>query len=595
VPEAGLVADRAAEAAVETPPTRVTDARRRRLGLGLIFLGATLVMWRPSPARLATDMFGNIGDPTFTTWVLLWGSHALLSDPLELFDANIFWPNDLTLAYSESLLPLVPIFFVLHLVTGNEVLAGNLLVLGLSFFCLVTAYLFTRRLVGRTDVAVFASLAFSFSGYVSSHLGHIQLWTLGFFPLCFLLLFRLLEERTVRLAIGLGLTSAALFASALYYGAIYLVCVVIIVFGYVVSRRFRPGPRLVRSLLITGLVSAVLLIPILVPYWKVQQDFAVREPIPAYGLRPPDLISPPSNTLVYDDLAETAATRPAAVEHVFFMGFTTLALAAAGVVRLVVATRRRLTPGQRSGSDAVLRLRELWLLGAAGAVSLVLAVGPEVRGVRAPFWYFFEYVPGFAGMRVAARLATPTLLLIAVLAGLGLAWMTERLPRRWPTAVVTGLCLILVVELAIDPVPTQRLTMNEAALDVYEALDDLPEGAVLELPVIDVSGPEAGAAAAIEGPRLIYASRDWNPRFNGYSGYWPPDYVEKARVLSSFPSPESLQLAEELDIRYVIVHVGPSHGVAQLSEEQAQAIVDALPDGATAERHGRAWLVDLGD
>ena len=44
------------------------------------------------------------GDPLMVTWVLAWVAHQLPRAPAHLFDANIFYPERNTLAYSETLL-----------------------------------------------------------------------------------------------------------------------------------------------------------------------------------------------------------------------------------------------------------------------------------------------------------------------------------------------------------------------------------------------------------------------------------------------------------------------------------------------------------
>ena len=57
---------------------------------------------------------GDLGDPLFNSWILLWTSGQLMrvwhGDPSALshyWNANIFHPAPLTLAYSEHLTPQV--------------------------------------------------------------------------------------------------------------------------------------------------------------------------------------------------------------------------------------------------------------------------------------------------------------------------------------------------------------------------------------------------------------------------------------------------------------------------------------------------------
>ncbi len=59
------------------------------------------------PSRIAPDL----GDPMRTAWQIAWVGHAMLHDPLHLFDANAFYPHPLSLAFSDSLLGYGPAAF----------------------------------------------------------------------------------------------------------------------------------------------------------------------------------------------------------------------------------------------------------------------------------------------------------------------------------------------------------------------------------------------------------------------------------------------------------------------------------------------------
>ena len=138
-------------------------------------------------------------------------------------------------------------------------------------------------------------------------------------------------------------------------------------------------------------------------------------------------------------------------EHMHFEGFLVMALGAVGLVSVL---RRR--DGHTWRDDvhegeepvAARRHRELRLLVLAGAVSVVLALGPEVYGVTTPFGLMHDHLPGFGGIRVAARLAVVAWLTLAVLAGYGFAVLTRRLRGVVRPAVAVLACAVILVELA---------------------------------------------------------------------------------------------------------------------------------------------------
>ena len=573
-------------------PFRLVKALRRVL-VGALFVGLVLLMFRPTPHTLAHTLSPDVGDPALLTWVLSWDVHGLLTAPLHVFDANIFWPHSLSLAYTDSMLGLAPVFGALRLFGAGDVLAYNLILLGLVLLAMAGTYSLTRWLGGRTDAAILAAIAFAFSGYTFVQIGHLALLLLGFFPIGFLLLFRVLEERTTGRAVLLGLLNVAFLLGALYYAALWMVCVLAVVVGYVIARRFRPGPGLVRPLLVAGAISLVGL-PVLWPYYSLDQT---REFIPDPGLRAVDIVAPAPGSYLYGGLADEAKTRVSPGEHVYFPGFGTLALGAFGFAVVVVLTARRrrasaVEPGREPPGVRADRLVYLWLLLVAAGVSVVLSLGPDVGGVTMPLALLRDHVPGFTTVRVAARFAVPGLLALAVLAAVGFAAITARWRRFVAVPVAVAVGGFFLLELA-TPLGHVELPEDHATVAVYEALDHKPDGAVVELPVIL---PQAGRTewAFGEAPRMVYTTRDWNPRFNGYSGGLPAvTYLPELGTLNTFPSPSALATMRRLHIRYAVLHLGSFAGVDQYTRPQIDAIVSALPGGARVERHGKAWLVDL--
>src|SRR5258708_6522784 len=63
---------------------------------------AVFVTW-PQALHMSTSIFSH-HDPYFSIWRLTWVAHALATQPLHLFDANIFYPASGTLAYSDATL-----------------------------------------------------------------------------------------------------------------------------------------------------------------------------------------------------------------------------------------------------------------------------------------------------------------------------------------------------------------------------------------------------------------------------------------------------------------------------------------------------------
>ncbi len=551
-----------------------------------------MLMTRASWQTL-THKLVDLGDPVLFGWSWNWEWHALTHAPLDLFNGNIFSPNDLTIAYTDNMLVLLVPFKVLGALGAGWALQINLLIIGLLTGSLLATAALTRRFTERVDTAVFAAVSFTFGSFAFAHQGHLQLMLLGQFPLAFLLAFRFLERRRTVDAVAFGLVNASFFLGSLYYAATWMVCVAVVIVGYLAACRFRPGPRFWTGLAVVALASATA-VPFVLPYLQLSQERAL---VPEWGLKPQDLVTVPFESILYPSLDERVGSRLARGEHSFFPGFSAGLFAIVGLGVLVSGTltarKRQLADDdapERAEPDDRRRL-ELWLLAAAGGAAMLLAVGPEVRGVSMPFRWFHDFVPGFSGIRVAARLAVPGLLAIAVLAAVGLTAGIRRIPPRVATAVVTVLVAFLLLELAA---PQHRIPLpaDNATLAVYRELDRRPPGVVLELPMADPI--DARQWAGLEAPRMLYGTLDFHPRLNGYSGSWPDDYLATVATMNQFPAPDALIAARLAGVRYVVLHTGPFAGFEQLSPATARAIVAELGPSVRADRHGPDWLVDLG-
>jgi len=92
----------------------------------LAYLLATVVMTWPYAAHLGSSLPPQ-WDPPLQVWVMRWVQHALATDPRGLYDANIFYPLDNTLAYTDSNIPAAIIGAPLFILTGNAILTYNIL------------------------------------------------------------------------------------------------------------------------------------------------------------------------------------------------------------------------------------------------------------------------------------------------------------------------------------------------------------------------------------------------------------------------------------------------------------------------------------
>lgn len=538
----------------------------------LVLAVAELVMLRPTWHSLTQTVPDNLGDPPFTLWTMDWVWHALWHSPGDLFDAPIFFPRGNSLAWSDPLLGLAPVYGVLLWLTGNRVLAWNLTELALIALALGATYSLARRLCGRTEPAVLAALAYGFSGFTFMQLTHVQIQMAAVFPAMFLLALRLLDRPVWTRAVGFAASVLFLTLSSLYLAALAAVCLTVMVGWAITARQLWREPALWRSLAVAGLVVAAPMGLLAKPYLdhRDSPDYKAREFLPEATFRPVDLLTPASGTVLWTSL-DLGATEYR-WERTFFPGMTTLALAGMGTL---VALRRPKGTG------------ELWSVVVSGALAMTIAIGPQWGPIPMPMKVLRAVVPGFDDLRAPSRLAAPGLLAIAVLAAVGGAWVMGRGRRG---AVVIALApAVLLVELGVS-LQRAELPFDATTTAAYLALADRPPGGVIELPMIH---PERGAEWAYgEASRMAWATIDDHPRVNGYSGSVPATYGDDLELGVGVPG--NAAALQALGVRYLIVHVGEDVGIQMFTPAEAEALLAGLPGDAVVERVGQDWLVDLG-
>ena len=193
--------------------------------------------------------------------------------------------------------------------------------------------------------------------------------------------------------------------------------------------------------------------------------------------------------------------------------------------------------GRRLRSTSATDLRP-WAL-VVVAVAWSLSLGPVVRvqgrvlDFHAPYLYLYEYVPGFDGLRVPARLGMLVCLGLAVLSGYGFALLDR---ARRATLWTVSLSLVILAETAVVPLelngewtergvtePRGLMLPDARAPEVYQLLAAMPSGTVVvEFPF---------GYTSWELRYVFYASVHEQRLLNGYSGGFPATYVRNVKLL----------------------------------------------------------------
>src|SRR5687768_13243692 len=135
-----------------------------------IYLAASVLWTWPLAPNIASSIAWDLGDPMLVAWVMGWVNDSLLavtrgdaSRFLALWDAPIFYPEPLTLAYSEHMLPQALLVLPVHALTGNVILCYNLALLSTFVLSALGMFLLGRELTGSALAGLLAGAIFGFT------------------------------------------------------------------------------------------------------------------------------------------------------------------------------------------------------------------------------------------------------------------------------------------------------------------------------------------------------------------------------------------------------------------------------------------------
>lgn len=512
------------------------------------------------PFAAQMDRVGRIDnfDGRFDIWNVAWVARTLVADPRHVFDANIFYPHRGALFFSETNLGAGALAIPAYWATGNPYFAFNFVFLLSMVLSAAGGYYLVRYLVGDRRAAAVAGIAFAFCAYIFGHTPQIQLLMTAGMPFSMLAFHRLADRPEWRRALVLGVILGAQVTFCGYYAVFAMLMVGFATIAIAAIRRLWTSPKYWTAIALSAAVAIAIALPVLIPYAQLQRTTGFER-----GLDDAARFSA-------DWRAYFASGSPAHrwmlkyLEHwneVLFPGFVALV---AGIAGLAIGLRR-------TGRE-----REVAILyGALGGIACWASFGPSA-GL---YTLMYRTIPPFTLMRAPARFGIVVTLTLAVLAGIAIAHWLKRLPSA--TLIGFGLALLTAGELAIP----LRFRQVPPESDVYTLLAKQPVGPVIELPF------HADRNLFPAATYMLSSTTHWMPLINGYSDYIPPDYLEAAPVLRTFPSREAFERLNDRRPRYAVFHFDV------YSPEERQATLSRIQEFAPYLRqlysHGETLLYEV--
>ena len=543
--------------------------------LALGSFGLAVLMTWPLALHPGHRIAQDLGDPVRTAWQIAWIGHALIHQPLHIWNSNAFWPYGNSLAFSDSLLGYAPFGLIGH----GEVAAlvrYNFLFLFAYSLAFAGAYLLGRQLGLRPLGAAVVGAAFAYAPFRSTMNGHLHVISSGGIPLSLALLLRGYKRESWRFVLAGWLVATWQLSLGFTLGLqlAYLLAVLAIVVAAIWWRRGRPAPP---RPLVTATVAGVALFAVVGayqsrPYLQVSHDFASAKrsigQVRNYSASPRAFIAAtPENRIWSGALASQRNSLRSPNESSLFPGLSIVLLALAGVTSAVYAKRLRVG------------------LAIGVFVCAVLSLGLGIFNGRLSYRLLYDYAPGWDGVRTPGRITTLTSLGLALLAGAGAQrvalWMRG---RKLSPVLALALPVIVLVEGSWTLWKPHVPSAPKAQLGVAEPQLHLP---------MHPSDDRLYQFWSVDGFPKIY---------NGVSTFDIPRADKLRADMRLFPNRKTIAELRQIGIRTVVLHTDlagvplpPPQKIRPEPFNPRHAATKSVAGlGVTVKRYPRLVIYELG-
>jgi hypothetical protein len=580
-----------------------------------LFLVLTLVMTFPMVLHLGTSVRDR-GDPLLNTWIMAWNNRQMTGFNLAgWFDANIYYPNRNTLAYSEHLFPQALIGLPINLLTGNPILAYNFVLLLAFITSAFGMYLLAYHLTRHAWGSIAAGFIFAFSPFMIAHLFQIQVISAAGIPLTFLFLIRFYDSGRWKDLLLFTLFFVLQALANGYYALFLTVMTGLLMLILTTARRKWLDARFWVQMGVFACLSLAALVPFLSHYSQVRNTLGLERGIGAYA-RATTFLATSRQNVLYGQLSHPFQK----AEGELFPGVAPFLLAVVGgwsILRLQKRPRVDSRPKPRRGGRFLLWLAfvlflvqtlflyltlsrgsfelswgsllniharsplkplltwaatvlAFWIVKKAfrtgpllpftmkdpalwGLGLVFLAALSITLGPGGPFLILYRHVPGFEALRAPTRCHVFIMLSLAIFAAFGLRALAQKMSGQRKGVFIFLALLLILAEFLSPPIPLESVPVKSQIPPVYHwlATHKYRDFALLELPF-----PQEGQGiGTVECPRAYYSTYHWKRLVNGYSGYFPPVYSElRRRWNGGCSARQNISDLRSLGVRYMVFH-----------------------------------------
>jgi hypothetical protein len=509
-------------------------------------------------------------DGRWSIWVVSWVAHALTTDPGSIFRANIFYPHDNALAFSEGNFVAGAIAAPAWLLTKNPYAAHNFFFIACFVLSSVATYYLVRHLTGDWRAAAIAGVLYAYSPFAFARQAHSQLLLIGFLPWAMLAFHRFIDRVSVARAIELGVVLWLTGLACAYYGIFAGGMVALGTVMLAATRGLWKQPGYWAHVALAAAVCIGLTAPFFWPYVRMQDTSGFARPLD--GSYSANL----SAWLISSAWAHRWwAPYVAGASEVLFPGIIATVFGIWGAVISI-----RLKP---DNTDRRFLPDVAWFYVTTAIIAFWTTFGPKA-GLYTLLYYT---IPVFSFLRAPSRTGIVVTLCLVVLAAPALLKVMHPASRNRFSGSNARFVVLFVLAMADTYRAPLRMREAPPVPGVYRTLARLPRGPVIEIPFWSER-----LAYHRHAEYMLASTYHWQPLINGYSDHIPQDFRDAALPLSGFPSPESFRILEARGARYVVAHLDlmNEEGRESVTERLDREYVNYL---RPIEKDGDVWLYEI--
>jgi hypothetical protein len=242
------------------------------------FLIITFLFLYPRSIKLS-DHIHSSPDGILDTWILAWGAHQVIANPLNFFNANIFYPHKRSLAYSDHLVGIGIFIWPVIWVSGNPILGYNVAQMAVFFFSALGMYLLMIYLTKNKLASFIAAVIFAYCPYRFDTTTYLNICSIQWLPFILLYFFRLFKRNSYKDLAALSFFFLVQFLTSMYLALILSITICVTLIYQLINQKERITISLAKKIVIFILISTAVIYPFAYPYFQLDKERPLKRDI----------------------------------------------------------------------------------------------------------------------------------------------------------------------------------------------------------------------------------------------------------------------------------------------------------------------------